>query len=76
MILYQQFDLSIKPNALLSLLTSLLSPKTKYLPFGMIFDLGFAFSKSLVSNEPVIYSPCLRFHCNQDKVHLSFTINI
>ena len=42
MILYQQFDLSIKPNALLSLLTSLLSPKTKYLPFGMIFDLGFA----------------------------------
>jgi hypothetical protein len=34
------WSLSIKPNALLSLLTSLLSPKTKYLPYDKLYVNG------------------------------------
>ena len=45
---------SMRPNARLSLLTSRLSPSTKYLPFGMTFDLGFAFGKSLTWKVPVM----------------------
>ena len=60
--LYLRFDLYLsKPNERLSLLTSRLSPNTKYLPLGITFDLGFAFGKSLTLKVPVIYSICLRF---------------